>query len=415
MRRLAAAVVLMLGLLGAGPAAPQPSSTVAYVNGQWWTGRAFAPGVRYVRDGVFVPAPKRPDRVEDLGGGFVVPPFADAHNHMPGSAQGVNDRALAAGVFYLMNPTVLASAAPNIRAGLAGPGKVEAVLSMGGITAPDGHPVRIYQDIIGPRVYPQIKPADFLGDAYHFVATPADIGPVLDRLQAQHVQFVKIMVLWSEEFAKRRDDPAYRGLKGLDPALVPPLVAEAHRRGLRVAAHIESANDFRVITGAHVDEAAHMPGYSVTKEDLAPYLITEADARAAGRNGMVMTATASLAAAYNEAPAQLARVQGMQRANLSKLKAAGVRLLIGTDQQPDAAPDEAIYLVKLGIFSPTEALDALSRATPLWILPGRRIGRLAVGDEASFLVLGADPTRDIAAIKAIRRRVKQGIEIAPPH
>ena len=416
MNRIAAFLLLLLGALAVPTnVRAEPPGTVAYVNGRWWDGHSFVRGNRYVRGGVFVPRPDgRPVKSYDLNGGFVVPPYADAHNHMPGPAADVSKRAISAGVFYLMNPTILASSAPAVRAALKGPYSIDVVLSMGAITAPGGHPERIYQDVIGPRVYPKIKPADFLGDAYHYVMKEEDIAPVLDRLQAQGAEFVKIMVLYSEEFEKRRDDPAYRGYKGLDPTLVPLVVREAHRRGLRVAAHIETAHDFKVITLAGVDESAHMPGYAADApgafKDLRSYMITDADARAAARGRMVMTPTASLAG-YNENREQLAAIQRMQKATLSKLKRAGVRLLIGTDQQPDAAPNEAAYLVKLGIFTPAEALDSLTRATPEWIFPGRRIGRLAIGYEASFLALGGNPLTDFKEITDIRRRFKQGIEL----
>jgi hypothetical protein len=408
----------LLSLLSSfSPAAAQrgPSAAIEYANGRWWNGDAFVRGDRFVKGGVFVSSHAgRPAKIEDLHGAYVVPPYADAHNHMPGTAMDVSNRAMAAGIFYLMNPNNLASEAPAVREGLKGPGKVDAVFAMGAVTAPGGHPERIWQDFIGPRVFPNIKPADFLGDAYHYVTGPAEIGPVLDRLQAQGAEFVKIMVLYSEEFARRRDDPAYRGLKGLDPSLVPALVQAAHRRGLRVAAHIETAQDFRVIVAAGVDESAHMPGYAADPDKLAPFTITEADARAAARARIVLVATASLAKGYNQDSAKLARVQAMQRANLSKLKRAGVPLLIGTDENPDDAPREAAYLVDLGIFTRAEALDALTRTTPQWIFPGRRIGRLKSGYEASFLVLGGDPTADFREITDIRRRIKQGADVVLP-
>ena len=416
MLRVAVLVFLLFSfVLGSPAAAKEADRTIAYVNARWWNGARFVPGSRYVRDGYFVPAPKgRPARTEDLHRAFVVPPYADAHNHMPGRSEDVNRIAMSVGVFYLMNPTVLASVVPSSRGVLDAPGMVDAVYSMGAITAPGGHPEGIYQDIIGPRAYPNIKPADFLGDAYHYVTKPGDIVPVLNRLQSQGAQFIKIMVLYSEEFAKRRDDPAYRDYKGLDPALVPLIVKEAHRRGLRVAAHIETAHDFRVITTAGVDEAAHVPGYAADAphafKSIRPYVITDADARAAAREHMVMTATASQAD-YEKDPVEHARMRSLLKGNLRKLKKAGVQLLIGTDGQPDAAPEEATYLVGLGIFTRTEALDALSLTTPQWIFPGRRIGRLATGYEASFLVLGGDPIGSFKEITDIRRRVKQGIEL----
>jgi imidazolonepropionase-like amidohydrolase len=392
-----------------------PAAVTAYVDGRWWTGQGFEAGDRYVRDGIFVAAPKAtPARRVDLAGGYVVPPFADAHNHMAGRTGQVSDQAIAAGIFYLMNPTSLASLAPGMRQALAGPGKVEAVLSMGAVTAPGGHPEGLYQDVLRKYVYPDKRAEDFVGDAFHYVAKPADIDPVLDRLVAQHAQFVKIILMFSEEFAQRRDDPAFREHKGLDPALVPLIVRAAHERSLRVAAHIETAADFRVIVAAGVDEAAHMPGYYGGVGPVAQYEITQADAQAAARARIQVVATASYAL-NNDDKAQLPEVRAMQKANLMKLKRAHVPILIGTDGPPDGAIGEARYLIDLGVFTPKEALVSLSQTTPRYIFPGRRIGALAPGDEASFLVLKADPTADFGAVKVISRRVKQGFEIpAPP-
>jgi hypothetical protein len=126
------------------------ASVIAYENGKWWNGHVFEPGTRYVGNGVFVEAPIRaPHRTFDLRDAFVVPAFADAHNHMAGSPSEVNATAEAAGVFYLMNPNVLASSASAIRAALRMPSDIDAVLSMGGITAPGGHPEKLYVDILG--------------------------------------------------------------------------------------------------------------------------------------------------------------------------------------------------------------------------------------------------------------------------
>jgi imidazolonepropionase-like amidohydrolase len=383
----------------------------AYKNGKWWNGDVFEIKTRYVENGVFTKKPVGPpESTVDLRGGFVVPPFADAHNHMAGSPSDVNARAKAAGVFYLMNPNVLASSASEIRAALSAPSDVDAVLAMGGITAPGGHPEKLYVDTLSKYVYPNMKPGDFVGDAFHYVAQTWDIDPVLDRLVSQHAQFVKIFLLFSEEFDRRKSDPAYRGEKGLDPKLVAAIVRAAHKRGLRVAAHIETAADFRVIVAAGVDEAAHMPGYFASTGPMSAYEITFADAQAAAKAHIVVVATASYATYGDQS--RLPMVQSMQRANLRKLQAAQVPLLIGTDGSPDAAITEARYLIDLGIFTPKQALNSLALDTPRYILPGRKLGAFGLGYEASFLALGGDPTVDFGAVTHIRLRVKRGIEIA---
>ncbi len=62
----------------------------------------------------------------------------------------------------------------------------------------------------------------------------------------------------------------------------------------------------------------------------------------------------------------------------------------------------------LGVFSNFELLKMWCERTPTAIFPTRRIGRLEEGYEASFLVLGRDPLKDLTAVKDIRMRVKKG-------
>ena len=63
---------------------------------------------------------------------------------------------------------------------------------------------------------------------------------------------------------------------------------------------------------------------------------------------------------------------------------------------------------KLGIFSNLELLKMWCESTPRTIFPGRKIGLLREGYEASFLVLNGNPLKEFAQVKAIRLRVKQG-------
>jgi len=60
------------------------------------------------------------------------------------------------------------------------------------------------------------------------------------------------------------------------------------------------------------------------------------------------------------------------------------------------------------VFSNLEVLRMWSETTPLAIFPRRKIGRLASGYEASFLVLDGNPLVDFANTGRIRLRVKQG-------
>src|SRR5262245_46841248 len=63
---------------------PSPTTLVTeYRNGRWFDGNGFVARSMYVADGVFHERrPTRVDSVVDLAGGFVVPPFGDAHQHI---------------------------------------------------------------------------------------------------------------------------------------------------------------------------------------------------------------------------------------------------------------------------------------------------------------------------------------------
>src|SRR5687767_1630078 len=85
--------------------------TVALINGQWFDGSRFIGRTMHMSGGVFVNAPAtQPDSVIDLRGGYVVPPFAEAHNHNFDASSAETARALVArymkdGVFYGQNPS----------------------------------------------------------------------------------------------------------------------------------------------------------------------------------------------------------------------------------------------------------------------------------------------------------------------
>ena len=96
------------------------------------------------------------------------------------------------------------------------------------------------------------------------------------------------------------------------------------------------------------------------------------------------------------------------------MKKHGVRVIVGSDSYRNTSVPEAMYLASLGVYTNGELLRMWSDVTPRAIFPNRRIGKLAPGYEASFLVLDRDPLADFANVKSIRLRVKQGMIIPDP-
>lgn len=415
--------MLLAGCAGGGDRAPSArpgvEAATIYENGRVWTGRGFESRPLAVAGGRFVD-PRRARRAArvDLGGRWVVPAYANAHAHITDATDEASARYLRDGVFYVWNPnTVTMSAAA--KAFFARPDTYDVKVAQGGITERGGHPERLYVDYLAAAVYGGRPREWFVGNAFHYGETPAEIDRSLDALKAQGAEFVKAYLLHSEDWATRRGDKKFYGQRGLDPRNLPYLVGAAKRRGLWVAAHVETAADLRVAAASGVAVAAHVPGYNEPIEEAggATNRLTDADARAVARSGMALVPTYSVAAerfdrdAKEKADPKLRDATiALQRDNLLKLKAADATLLVGTDGWGPIFGEPERW-VALGAFTPAEAARA-TFATGARLFPERRIGCFARGCEADFLVLDGDPTADIKALRRIARRVKAGREVA---
>jgi imidazolonepropionase-like amidohydrolase len=391
-------------------ASPAPK-TFKFTNGQWFDGQTFQRRTFYAVDGVF--SSKKPatvDEVVDLKNGYVVPPFGDAHNHYiagPHDIHRILDQYLHDGIFYAKNPASIHRDTEQIRNLINRPDSVDVIFANAGLTATGGHPVRLYDKIL-IKVKTPGPNGTFENLAYYIIDNKEDLDRKWPLIMADHPDFIKTHLLYSEEFEKRRDDPKYYGDKGLDPKVLPLIVAKAHADGLRVACHIETATDFRNALAAGVDEIAHLPGYYVDPKHPDWFPITAADAALAARQGVDLVTTTYVATDEIKNPEELKKAQAIQVANLRLLHDAGVKLAIGPDVYGVTSLAEALNLYQLKVFDNLTLLKMWSEATPEVIFPKRKIGRLKDGYEASFLVLDANPLEDFANVKNIRLRFKQG-------
>jgi imidazolonepropionase-like amidohydrolase len=201
---------------------------------------------------------------------------------------------------------------------------------------------------------------------------------------------------------------------------------------LRVAAHVETAADFRLALSAGVDDIAHAPGWFLesTDQDLR-MLLTEEDARvAASAEVVVTTTTVAMKPAHGKQAqhheshgthspgghalsmdhAVWQRAEAVQIYNLRLLHRHGVKLAIGSDHA-DTSLAEALHLYELGLFDNLTLLKLWCEDTPRSIFPDRRIGRLQEGYEASFLVLRENPLERFEAVTQIDYRMKQGRKV----
>jgi imidazolonepropionase-like amidohydrolase len=263
---------------------------------------------------------------------LLVPALIDAHVHL--AVAGGTSRVAVARVASQLAAAGVAAAldlgAPERM--LPFPGSPLSVVFAGPLmTAPGGYPTRSWgTDGFG---------LEFRGEA--------EAREAVARLAAIGARFVKLSF-----------DPRY---PVLDAAVARAAAAEAHARGLLVAAHALEAISVRRALDAGCDVLAHTP-----REELPPELL--------GRmRGKWVISTL--------------RAFGVAPARLRTLREAGVRVAYGTDlgnqgTAPRIDADELALLAEAGV-DPLEA--ATVRAAELLGLDG--LGSLEVGARASVLAV----------------------------
>lgn len=453
-RRSRVGLFCLLLLLVMGCAAPSSQEGVrvdrsdepanyAFTNGRWFDGQGFAPATWYSAGGLLTrmrPAGRL--EIVDLDGAFVVPPFAEAHNHNVEGAWNIETvirRYLQDGVFYVKIPGNIAAFTDTIRPRLNRPSSIDVVFSNGGLTATGGHPAPLYDQVLAVTRYGSVvNPAEkdwFNNRAYYLIDHDADLQNKWNRILQTKPDFLKTYLAHSETFGRPAAGHPDRHA-GLDPVLLPRIVTKAHAAGLRVSTHVETATDFRNAVRAGVDEITHLPGWLVTDmEDVGAARLTEEDAQRAASAGVVVVTTTVAgqrlpghadaegsehghghASGTMHAPAPHAPTHGssdsaavreVQRENLQLLSRHGVRLAVGSDHA-DTSVAEAMNLHALQVFDNLALLKLWCEATAEAIFPGRRIGHLKEGYEASFLALSGNPIEEFAHVQRIRLRVKQG-------
>jgi hypothetical protein len=374
----------------------------------------------YSVGGIFSAAPgKGVDSVIDLQGGYVVPPFAEAHNHnidgsSPETARAIVAKYLRDGVFYGQNPCNVLRA----RDGLAGlinvPKGIDATFSNACLTAPGGHPLGLYfRNLARGGMLP--TDSNSTEGFLWTIADHDDLERKWPRILASRPDFIKTVLLYSDEYDRRRTDTAYFNWRGLNPALLPEIVQRAHTAGLRVMTHIETAADFHNALVAGTDQIGHTPGFRGNEKtqlpSITPYLISDADAGLAARQGVYVVTTLGDAQTISPTgPDSIfrRRLDSLATINLTTLKKHGARIAVGSDSYRNTSVPEAMYLASRGVFSNAEVLRLWTEETARAIFPHRSIGRLAPGYEASLLVLSGDPLADFSNVKRILLRMKQG-------
>ena len=246
----------------------------------------------------------------------------------------------------------------------------------------------------------------------YWITTPAEGRKAVEELAAHKVDIVKIWV-----------DTRDGKYKKLAPELYAAVIDEAHKRGLRVTAHLFDLEDAKGLIRAGVDALAHgVRDRDIDDELMAmfkqrPQLVLTPNLPDRGvrvdlswlRAGLSASELAALEAANTDRPITQAFF-GIQARNLAKLNAAGVRITLGTDgNRPWGPHDEMLDMVLAGM-TPMQVIVAATRNSAEFLRLADA-GTLQRGKSADFIVLDANPLEDITNTRRIAAVVLRGASV----
>lgn len=411
------------------------SRTYKFSNGNWFDGKKFKRQIFYSVNGVLTQRkPSKVDETVDLENGFVIPPFADAHTHNLDGAFNLDKLVKAyldEGTFYVQVLGNHTTGARLNRPQFNQPSTLDVSYANGMLTCTYGHPFMVYEPlemgIYNPseafrRVTEVKKSRRDENEAYWFLDSKQDVDRKWQKILAAKPDIIKIALIDAENYEKyfAAGDTLN---KGLSPAVAAYVVQKAHLANLRVYAHVETANDFRLGLKIGLDGFAHAPYYGwdgglATKpaDDL-----TIADIKLAARKKVVVIPTAQRGiygtndydtdgkATVNKE--RFGRVVERHKKLFNEMYRSGVPIAFGLDNFGTTLNPEIWYFHDNKIFDNQTLLKIAVETTPETIFPKRKIGKLQEKYEASFLLLSGNPLEDFKQIKNIKLRFKQGVFI----
>jgi imidazolonepropionase-like amidohydrolase len=407
--------------------AEAPRAVTEYRGGHVFTGEGFVETALCVEGATIVTCDGKATSVVNLEGGFIIPPFADAHTHHfdgPYTFAWHRSSSLDAGVFYAMTMTAPVSGILQIRDQLSGSKNVDVATALGGITGPESHPAEIYEAVaLGILSYEeQVARAEEIrssqkmaDDAYFVMRTAAEAKEKWPIILDNDPDLIKVFLRSSERYREGYGKWGPGG--GLDPGLLPLIRKLSQEAGLRLAVANSSLADFRASVAANADFVTHLPCYQDSMSDPeSPYYsvdtdenceLSRADADAAAAIGMGSVLITSEWA--KERPEVYV---GWEKHNVGLLEAAGAPLAIGSNAYGATVIDGLVAGAQKRFFEPARLLRLATTDTARLIFPNRRAACLEQSCEASFLVLEGNPLEDFSRIRAIRLRVKDGEPLA---
>lgn len=406
---LPGALTLFLGVV---LQAQNSTQTYAFKNGRWYDGKGFVTANWYSSSGQLTQkAPIKIDSVIDLQGRWVVPAFGDAYcSSVSENPSAANTLGIywGEGVFYLQIMGNTQEGRSNTAPLLNKATTPDATFSNGPITCSLGYPFLKYEGpankIKNPaqwgKHYDELKVSQkMLGNGYWFVDNQEALNANWEKIRAQSPDIVLIYLLDAAQNGGKEG-------KGLSADMAKAVIKKAHKSGLRVFVHVETADDLRLAVKLGADVLANLPGNNWDGNgNVQKYELSDADLKMLAKKKIPvipLLSHAQTAASTNPA------IKAFHAKALRQLFDAGVIVAIGSDDTQRSLRSELNYWFSLENFNHAYALLSMCEHSPKVIFPKRKVGKIKEGYEANFLVISDDPTINVLKTRVADFKVKNG-------
>ncbi|GAA4033966.1 amidohydrolase family protein [Allokutzneria multivorans] len=343
------------------------------------------------------------DEHVDGAGGTLLPGLIDAHVHL---LSGTPKQAATFGVTTVLDMFSKPGLVREAMEQGAGPNAADVRSSSIGATAPGGHPSLMYAP-------------------FPCVTSPAEAEAFVADRVAEGATHLKVL------YESGSGGPMM--WPSLDVATVAALVEAGHRAGLKVVAHVTTAQAAMDLLPTGVDVFAHVPFDRLSDEQVQAFVdagvaviatLSIADGFPGADGQMALLGELTMRPRLGQAWLEVVKAQGQRWMppelpdfrvpvdNVRRLREAGVPVLAGTDApNPGIVPGASLHrelqhLVAAG-FPPAEALTAATAGTAdVFGLADR--GRVRPGLRADLVLIEGQPDRYISDTQHVAAVWKQG-------